>query len=222
MQIDIDAHHDRHALPLRGQPRRRRRRHAARAAPAAASARRTAAGGRAIEEGRRLVGGHAAPRRRSRPTRSTRCGSSRELSARLPDDAIVTADSRLGRELVRPAAADSRGDMRGSLSGTLATMGPGVPVRDRREVRPPGPAGHRLRRRRRDADERHGRADHDRAVLAGVGRPAAGRGRAAQQRPQPGHLGDARHGGRPAVRRLPGAARRRLRRLRRLARPGPR
>jgi pyruvate dehydrogenase (quinone) len=49
-----------------------------------------------------------------------------ELSPRLPDDAILAADSG--------SAADwyarhirIRGQMRGSLSGTLATMGPGVP-----------------------------------------------------------------------------------------------
>jgi hypothetical protein len=33
-----------------------------------------------------------------------------------------------------------RGEMRGSLSGTLATMGPGGPVRDWREVRAAGSA----------------------------------------------------------------------------------
>jgi pyruvate dehydrogenase (quinone) len=49
-----------------------------------------------------------------------------ELSSQLPDDAIVTADSGsaanwYARHLV------FRGNMRGSLSGTLATMGPGVP-----------------------------------------------------------------------------------------------
>jgi pyruvate dehydrogenase (quinone) len=49
-----------------------------------------------------------------------------ELSSQLPDDAIVTADSGsaanwYARHLV------FRGHMRGSLSGTLATMGPGVP-----------------------------------------------------------------------------------------------
>jgi pyruvate dehydrogenase (quinone) len=49
-----------------------------------------------------------------------------ELSPRLPDDAIVVADSG--------SAADwyarhlrFRGNIRGSLSGTLASMGPGVP-----------------------------------------------------------------------------------------------
>jgi pyruvate dehydrogenase (quinone) len=49
-----------------------------------------------------------------------------ELNERLPDNAIVTADSGsaanwYAREL------RFRGNMRGSLSGTLATMGPGVP-----------------------------------------------------------------------------------------------
>jgi pyruvate dehydrogenase (quinone) len=49
-----------------------------------------------------------------------------ELSPRLPDDAIVTADSGstanwYARQL------RFRGAMRGSLSGNLATMGPGVP-----------------------------------------------------------------------------------------------
>lgn len=49
-----------------------------------------------------------------------------ELSPRLPDDAIVTADAGSAanwytRQLL------FRGSMRGSLSGTLATMGPGVP-----------------------------------------------------------------------------------------------
>ncbi|WP_131740538.1 thiamine pyrophosphate-requiring protein [Actinomadura roseirufa] len=49
-----------------------------------------------------------------------------ELSARLPDDAIVTADSGSAANWY---ARDLRfrGRMRGSLSGTLATMGPGVP-----------------------------------------------------------------------------------------------
>ncbi|XVV01672.1 thiamine pyrophosphate-requiring protein [Actinosynnema sp. CA-248983] len=49
-----------------------------------------------------------------------------ELSERLPEDAIVTADSGSAANwyarLVR-----MRGRMRGSLSGTLATMGAGVP-----------------------------------------------------------------------------------------------
>ena len=49
-----------------------------------------------------------------------------ELSSRIPDNAIVTADSGSAANWY---ARDlrMRGQMRGSLSGTLATMGPGVP-----------------------------------------------------------------------------------------------
>ena len=46
--------------------------------------------------------------------------------ARLPDDAIVTADSGSAANWYARHLR-FRGDMRGSLSGTLATMGPGVP-----------------------------------------------------------------------------------------------
>jgi pyruvate dehydrogenase (quinone) len=49
-----------------------------------------------------------------------------ELSARLPDDAIVTADSGSSANWYA-RQLKFRGDIRGSLSGTLATMGPGVP-----------------------------------------------------------------------------------------------
>ena len=50
----------------------------------------------------------------------------RELSSRLPDDAIVTADSGSSANWYA-RQLKFRGDMRGSLSGNLATMGPGVP-----------------------------------------------------------------------------------------------
>ena len=63
-----------------------------------------------------------------------------ELSQRLPANAIVASRLRQRGQLVRPAPEDSRRGVRGSLSGTLATMGPGVPVRDRREVGAPRPA----------------------------------------------------------------------------------
>src|SRR6266568_3512302 len=49
-----------------------------------------------------------------------------ELSARLPDNAIVTADSGSAANWYA-RHVKLRGAMRGSLSGTLATMGPGVP-----------------------------------------------------------------------------------------------
>jgi pyruvate dehydrogenase (quinone) len=49
-----------------------------------------------------------------------------ELSPRLPENAIVTADSGSAANWYARNLR-FRGDMRGSLSGTLATMGPGVP-----------------------------------------------------------------------------------------------
>jgi pyruvate dehydrogenase (quinone) len=49
-----------------------------------------------------------------------------ELSARLPDDVIVTADSGSAANWYARHLR-FHGEMRGSLSGNLATMGPGVP-----------------------------------------------------------------------------------------------
>jgi pyruvate dehydrogenase (quinone) len=49
-----------------------------------------------------------------------------ELSTRLPADAIVTADSGSAANWYA-RHLDFHGDVRGSLSGTLATMGPAVP-----------------------------------------------------------------------------------------------
>ncbi len=49
-----------------------------------------------------------------------------ELSKRLPDDAILTCDSGSSANWYARDIKMRRG-MRGSLSGTLATMGPGVP-----------------------------------------------------------------------------------------------
>ncbi|MBA2770140.1 MAG: thiamine pyrophosphate-requiring protein, partial [Sporichthyaceae bacterium] len=48
------------------------------------------------------------------------------LSTRLPDDAIIAADSGSSANWYA-RHIKMRGTMRGSLSGTLATMGPGVP-----------------------------------------------------------------------------------------------
>ncbi len=49
-----------------------------------------------------------------------------------------------------------------SLSGTLATMGPGIPYAIAAKFAHPDRSGDRARRRRRVPDERHERADHDR------------------------------------------------------------
>ena len=126
-----------------------------------------------------------------------------ELSPRLPDDCILTADSGSAANwYARDLKLRARDD--GVALGHARDDGAGRAVRDRREVRAPRPAGDRARRRRRDADERHQRADHDREVLAALERPAARRARAQQPRPEPGHLGAARDGGRPEVRGLAG------------------
>ncbi len=132
-----------------------------------------------------------------------------ELSKRLPDGAILTSDSGSAANWY---ARDVRlrAGMMASLSGTLATMGPGVPYAIAREVRASRPARDRLGRRRRDADERARRADHDRQVPRALVRPAADRARAQQPRSQPGDVGAARDVRRPEVRRVPGTARRSL------------
>ena len=153
----------------------------------------------------------------AKPTRSTRSGCSGSSRRGCPTTRS-SARTRARRPTGTPATSRSGAGMMASLSGTLATMGPGVPYAIAAKFAYPDAPGVRARRRRRDADERQQRADHDRQVLRRVGRPAAGRAGAEQQRPQPGHLGAARDGGRPQVRGLAGAARLPLRALRRDAR----
>ena len=57
-----------------------------------------------------------------------------ELSPRLPDDCILTCDSGSAANWYARDLKLRRG-MMASLSGTLATMGPGVPYAHRRQVR---------------------------------------------------------------------------------------
>ena len=95
-------------------------------APLAGRARPTAPGGRASSPTWR-VGGRPWPwKRRCRPTRSTRCSCSRSCRRGCPTNAIVTADSGSSANWYARLLR-FRGRMRGSLSGNLATMGPGVP-----------------------------------------------------------------------------------------------
>ena len=61
-----------------------------------------------------------------------------ELSPRLPDDCILTADSGSGTNWYARDVRIRRG-MRASLSGTLATMGPGVPYAIAAKFCHPGP-----------------------------------------------------------------------------------
>jgi len=102
---------------------------------------------------------------------------------RILDAAAVTADSGTNgvwyaRDLrFRPGMA-------GSVAGTLATMGCGVPYAIVAKFAPPRPASGGVGGRRRDKDERHGRARDHRQVPAPVGRSAAGR--AGAEQPGPG------------------------------------
>ena len=153
-----------------------------------------------------LVGGDGRRGRASRPTRSTRCASSASCRRRLPEDAMIAADSGSAANWYARQVR-MRGTMRGTLSGTLATMGCGVPYAIGAKFAHPDRPAYRLGGRRRDADERPGRADHHRQLLAGLDRPAAGRRGAAQRRPQPGHLGAAGDGRHTAVPAVPAAAR---------------
>ena len=141
-----------------------------------------------------------------------------ELSARLPRDAIITADSGSSANWYA-RQLKFRGEMRGSLSGNLATMGPGVPYGIGAKFGHPGRpvivfAGD-------GAMQMNGLAElitikhywqqwaDPRLIIAVL----------AQQRPQPGHLGDARDGRGTEVHRVAAAARRLLRGLRRQPRP---
>ena len=117
---------DRDALPVRGEPGRRRQSHPARADPAAA-----AQGGPvlAARTSRSNVARWWEPCERQAHDRR-RSGQPDadlpELSQRLPDDAIVAADSGSAANWYARHLR-FHGNMRGSLSGTLATMGPAVP-----------------------------------------------------------------------------------------------
>ena len=92
-----------------------------------------------------------------------------ELSPRLPDDCILAADSGSAANWYARDLKIRKG-MMASLSGNARDDGAGrARTRSPRSSRFPDRVGDRARRRRRDADERHERADHDREVLARAG-----------------------------------------------------
>ena len=101
-------------------------------------------------------------------SRSTRCGSSGSCPSGCPTNAIVTADSGSVGQLVRPPPADPRRRPRLAVRHPRHD-GRGRAVRDRRQVRPPRPAGDRAHRRRGHADERHGRAADHRSATPTAG-----------------------------------------------------
>ena len=201
VQIDLDGAHGRDPLPDGGQPRRRLEGDAREARCRCSSARATARGARRsrseVEDWWKLIEDRAM--QNADPINPQRVFF--ELSKRLPDGAIISSDSGSAANWYARDVKLRRG-MMASLSGTLATMGPGVPYAIAAKFAHPGPAGVRARRRRRVPDERHERADHDREVLPPLDEPAARDPRAAQRRPEPGHVGAAGDGGRPEVRGL--------------------
>ncbi|CAA9523414.1 MAG: Thiamine pyrophosphate-requiring protein PA2108, partial [uncultured Solirubrobacteraceae bacterium] len=202
---------DRHPLPDGGQPRRRQRADAARADRAGEAQDRPHVARDRRDRRRGLVeGARGAGDERRRPDQP----AARLLGAELAParELHPVGRLRLGRELVRPRP-EAAARHEGVGIGHAGVDGLRRSVRDRREVRPSRSRRDRVGRRRRDADERHQRAHHDRQVLAALERPAPDRPGAQQPRPQPGHLGAARDGGRPEVRRLPEPARLPLRAL---------
>jgi len=92
------------------------------------------------------------------------------LSRQLPDNAILSSDSGSAANWYARQIKIRRG-MKAMLSGNLATMLPGVPLRDRREVRVPGSGLDRDGRRRRDANGRHGRNVDGGEVLQNLADP---------------------------------------------------
>jgi len=140
-----------------------------------------------------------------------------ELSERLPSDAVVTADSgSVANRYARLLRV--RGSVRGSLSGTSATMGPAVPYAIGAEFAHP----------QRPAIALTGDGAMQMNGLAELLTIARSRSRWSDQRlvvcvlhnrSQPGHLGAAGDGWGAAVRRVAAAAGRVLCGLRPRARP---
>ena len=113
------------ALPERGQPRGRRRRDAARADPAA-RAQGEPGVARGDRVGRRALVAPAPERAQVKADPINPQLVFHELSPRLPDRAIVLADSGSATNWWARHLRLRRG-MDAALSGTLATMGPAVP-----------------------------------------------------------------------------------------------
>jgi pyruvate dehydrogenase (quinone) len=113
-----------------------------------------------------------------------------EASSRLPDGAIITADSGTAASWFARALRLRRG-MMASLSGTLATMCCAIPYATG-EILSSRPRRDCLCRRRRHANARHQRSDYHQQVLARMERSAPDRSGAQQSRPQHGDVGASR------------------------------
>ena len=126
-----------------------------------------------------------------------------ELSPKLPDRLHPDRDSGSSANWYARDLKFGRG-MMASLSGNLATMGPGVPYAIAAKFAHPDRVGDCDGGRRRDADEWYQRTDHDREVLARMERSPAPRAGARQSRLEPGDLGAARVCRRSQIRGLAG------------------
>ena len=198
VQIDIDGAHDRDPLPDGGQPRRRRRARRCARCFRCSSARQDRSWREEIERrGRPLVGD---PRRARAMQDADPLNPQRvfhELSPRLPDGAILTADSGSATNWWA-RHLKLRSGMKAALSGTLATMCPAVPYAlgakfafpDRPVIACVGDGAMQMLGINAliDVAQLHGALEQQ----------AAGHAGAPQRRPQPGHLGAARDVRRPA------------------------
>ena len=210
------------ALPDGGQPRRRQRARRCARCSRCWSGRRTAPGARR-SSGTSPTGGRCSRRdaMQSTPIPINPQRVFWELSPRLPDRRILTARLRVGGQLVRARSARSARGMMASLSGTLATMGPRRAVRDRAKFAfPDRPVIALVGDGAMQMNGINGLITIAQ-VLEGVDRPAPDRPGAQQRRPEPGDLGAAGDGGRPASfeasQDLPGLPLRALRRVARAA-----
>ena len=213
VQIDIDARLARHPLPDRGQPRRRRAETLRALIPLLL--RKEDRSWRAGDRGERRA--LVADPRRARPRSSADPINPQlvfhELSSRLPDRAILPADSGSATNWWARHLR-LRAGMKAALSGTLATMCPAVPYAlaakfaypDRPVIACLGDGAMQMLGINALIDVAH----YQRALE----QPAARGARAQQRRPQPGHLGAARADRRPEARGVAGAARLPLRPLR--------
>ena len=158
----------RHALPDGGQPRRRRARDAAGAAPAARRARRTAPGASRSRTTSPLVADPRGARSRRTANPLNPQLVFHELRPRLPDNAILTADSGSSTNWFARHLRLRRG-MRRRFAGTLATMGPALPYALAAKFAYPDRPVIAAHRRRRDADDRPQRADRPSPSTAAAG-----------------------------------------------------
>ena len=113
-----------------------------------------------------------------------------ELSPRLPDNAIITANSGSVGQLVRARPENATRD-EGFPIGRPGFARCGDALRRGWQNGLSRPDRDRLHGRRCDADERDQRDDHDREILETMVQSAPDRAGAQQPRPQPGDMGRA-------------------------------